>query len=561
MSEIARVFEVNDLQNRSLIDKYLRKQDRIWRFSSEIEDHYIAHSARIKLRPSLIGFGICLIMFNLGLIWDNHVRPEIFPYAMAIRVFGVTIPCLCVGWLLLCWKNYRMHDWLLSGSMLLIALAINTLAILREAPVNHQAFLVSLLLIVSNIILQLRTVPAVVTSICICAITTAFMWPALTTTSQSYWQAASYMYITAVITLLANTRLDSTMRRLYLMMLKEQIRHEEISRENEELSAFSYTDPLTGIANRRRMEQALRTAWTSADANGSSLALLIIDIDHFKRFNDTYGHPAGDACLKLVAGAIAGQVRQMTDLTARMGGEEFAVLMPGADEKVAELIATRVHLALVNAQTDNRARKAPPSKNWYPPPTRRSTPQRMAAVTRQCWPLREIRYHAAQALQSPRISIVVFSDLNPFWRAHSASRWRKRPCHDGCSRLLSDGSRQRRSSGFPDGGPRPVPAACRALDRPGEAHGNRDREADREWYRRSSADPPETGDPERATGSWSDYACSLHASRSISMNDPAADRQQADNEKNQRRDHDGRTGWSILIERPEQAKNDRQGAN
>ncbi|MDO1584361.1 GGDEF domain-containing protein [Rhizobium oryzicola] len=350
MRDNERLFEPNDVQNRSLIDKYLQARDRIWRFSSKIEDHYIAHTARIKLRPSLIGFGVCLLLFNLGVFWDNYVKPEILYFALAIRIIGVTIPCLCVGWLLFFWKNYRLHDWLLSASMLLIACAINSLALMREAPANHKAFLVSLLLIVCNIILQLRTLPAVFTSVGISAITTAFMWPVLTTTSPGYWQAVSYMYITAVITLLANTRLDSTMRRLYLMMLKDQIRHDEISRENEELSAFSYTDPLTGIANRRRMEQALRTAWTGAEANGSPLALLLIDIDHFKRFNDTYGHPAGDACLQLVARTIAGQVRHMTDLTARMGGEEFAVLMPGADENVAELIASRIHSALVNAQ-------------------------------------------------------------------------------------------------------------------------------------------------------------------------------------------------------------------
>jgi diguanylate cyclase (GGDEF)-like protein len=80
--------------------------------------------------------------------------------------------------------------------------------------------------------------------------------------------------------------------------------------------------------------------------SGASLSLILIDIDHFKRFNDEYGHPAGDECLRLVAGAIAATVQRPGDFAVRFGGEEFALLLPNTDENGAKIIAERVRAAI-----------------------------------------------------------------------------------------------------------------------------------------------------------------------------------------------------------------------
>ena len=89
---------------------------------------------------------------------------------------------------------------------------------------------------------------------------------------------------------------------------------------------MAQTDALTGLANRRAFDEALQQAWLEAPLPGQATGLLLVDVDHFKRFNDHYGHPAGDACLRQVATALASALRSQ-DRVARIGGEEFAVLL------------------------------------------------------------------------------------------------------------------------------------------------------------------------------------------------------------------------------------------
>jgi diguanylate cyclase (GGDEF)-like protein len=96
---------------------------------------------------------------------------------------------------------------------------------------------------------------------------------------------------------------------------------------NEELRRMAETDALTGLGNRRGFEKALATSL----AEPSGAALLLLDVDHFKRYNDRYGHPAGDAVLRRIAGVLMAALRSPADVVARIGGEEFAVLLPGTN--------------------------------------------------------------------------------------------------------------------------------------------------------------------------------------------------------------------------------------
>ncbi|MEH3147776.1 MAG: sensor domain-containing diguanylate cyclase [Methylobacterium frigidaeris] len=114
-----------------------------------------------------------------------------------------------------------------------------------------------------------------------------------------------------------------------------------------QLQAMATTDGLTGLANRRSFDAALEREWRRAARAGSSVALLLVDIDHFKAFNDAYGHPEGDACLSAVAGALAGVARRAGDLAARYGGEEFAVLLPGVTAAEARTVAEDARAAVM----------------------------------------------------------------------------------------------------------------------------------------------------------------------------------------------------------------------
>jgi diguanylate cyclase (GGDEF)-like protein len=110
----------------------------------------------------------------------------------------------------------------------------------------------------------------------------------------------------------------------------------------------AYTDGLTGVANRRHFDEALNREWLRAQRSGMPLSLVMADIDAFKKFNDHYGHQAGDRCLQVVALALRQALHRPADLAARYGGEEFAVLLPETDAAGARFLAAQL-LDAVNA--------------------------------------------------------------------------------------------------------------------------------------------------------------------------------------------------------------------
>jgi len=139
----------------------------------------------------------------------------------------------------------------------------------------------------------------------------------------------------------------------FVVLLHDLSAQKQVEERLRELSA---TDGLTGIPNRRAFDEALVREWERALRAGGPLSVVMADIDFFKRYNDRYGHLAGDACLRQVAAALKAGVRQGGDLAARYGGEEFVVVLPGADaaaaRQVAESLRRRVE-ALALPHADN----------------------------------------------------------------------------------------------------------------------------------------------------------------------------------------------------------------
>jgi diguanylate cyclase (GGDEF)-like protein len=122
-------------------------------------------------------------------------------------------------------------------------------------------------------------------------------------------------------------------------------RTQQLALANERLEQLSVTDPLTGLANRRRLEEVLQNERQRAERTHTPLSLAMVDIDYFKRYNDRHGHPAGDRCLQRIATELDRTVRD-TDLVARYGGEEFAVVMPDTDSAESRDVAERLRLAV-----------------------------------------------------------------------------------------------------------------------------------------------------------------------------------------------------------------------
>jgi diguanylate cyclase (GGDEF)-like protein/PAS domain S-box-containing protein len=129
----------------------------------------------------------------------------------------------------------------------------------------------------------------------------------------------------------------------------------ELHRLNEELTRLSTTDALTEVGNRRLFDQTLKSEWQRAARRQGPIALLMIDVDHFKEYNDHYGHPAGDAVLREIARMVGESVRRGGELVARYGGEEFALLLPGADLEAARAVAERCRQRVADAKIEHRA--------------------------------------------------------------------------------------------------------------------------------------------------------------------------------------------------------------
>ncbi|HMM44679.1 MAG TPA: GGDEF domain-containing protein [Candidatus Macondimonas sp.] len=185
-----------------------------------------------------------------------------------------------------------------------------------------------------------------------------------------FWGAWTISWIIGAITngnAQAKKRLIATMLRnqrdAHALIERQTRALDEKSREleaaNARLHQLSMVDGLTAVSNRRRFDEALHEEWrrarraqsglrtaplaaTDAAASYESMALLLLDIDHFKQYNDRYGHLAGDACLKQVAATVAGAIRRSGDMVARYGGEEFAIILPATPLAGAFGVAERI---------------------------------------------------------------------------------------------------------------------------------------------------------------------------------------------------------------------------
>ena len=150
---------------------------------------------------------------------------------------------------------------------------------------------------------------------------------------------------------LAGTITDISERKETERKLEET--RKALEEANHELEMRSNTDGLTGIPNRRFFDESYRTEWLRARRYQKTLAVIMIDIDYFKRYNDTFGHMQGDECLKSIALAISASIRRPPDLAARYGGEEFIILLPETSTEGAKTVSDNIRKKVAALQLDH----------------------------------------------------------------------------------------------------------------------------------------------------------------------------------------------------------------
>jgi diguanylate cyclase (GGDEF)-like protein len=142
---------------------------------------------------------------------------------------------------------------------------------------------------------------------------------------------------------------------LVKLRIKNQI---ELKRHKDLLQNLVNIDGLTQISNRRRFNEFLHHEWMASIRNQTPLSLILIDIDFFKPFNDTYGHVGGDECLCKVAETLSNTIKRSTDLIARYGGEEFACILPNADTETTKEIAEALRQSIENLKIPHTSSQA-----------------------------------------------------------------------------------------------------------------------------------------------------------------------------------------------------------
>lgn len=158
-------------------------------------------------------------------------------------------------------------------------------------------------------------------------------------------QMAAFFGVGLVGLALANRAMKKLHYRVFVLGLVDRMKMAEIEAMNGQLQAIARTDPLTAVSNRRGFDEAFAALQAKAERQ-QPVAVLMIDIDHFKRLNDSRGHAAGDESLRAVAGVISGELRNSRDILARFGGEEFVAILPDVGGPQAVSVAERVRAAV-----------------------------------------------------------------------------------------------------------------------------------------------------------------------------------------------------------------------
>ncbi|NGO91007.1 MAG: diguanylate cyclase, partial [Halomonas sp.] len=316
------------------IEHELRPRCRL-RFGQEVEALFEQETHQARQRHLVIMGLVSALIYTLFLINDYSLRPEAFLASVVIRGVILLPMALAIFW----WVYRGVPPWLretlMAGLVVIAMIGSSTIFYISSSPYSYlDVFSFGLILLAGNIVFSLRFPYALVSSVISIAVMGAFVFHYELMPVEAKRLAMFAIVVKAVFTLMANYRLEYSMRISFLLLMREKIKAGNMQSANHQLTRLSVTDPLTDIANRRQFDAIFPAHWQVAQLEQRYLAIMVIDIDHFKAYNDYYGHLQGDLCLRQVAAALQSNSRS-DDLVVRYGGEEFVILMPRTEPHTA----------------------------------------------------------------------------------------------------------------------------------------------------------------------------------------------------------------------------------
>jgi diguanylate cyclase (GGDEF)-like protein len=324
---------------------------RLWRspsFEPALEQQYEAYSSERRNRTLRFWLLFGLVLRVLGLATEFSIGGDMPVYGLVFRL-GILPPVVLVS----LWFLSPRYSLLTQGVAATAApfLCVVGLALLGAAAPHPNEiryfFLVGVNIVALNIVMPLRFRHAVAFTV---ASMTVYLSMALSGLGGvDPWSGLDivFMYsMASIASLVVAYRNEIIDRRAFLASERINAQAKALAHANEELQRLLTMDALTGVYNRRYLDRSLKESAEAAIADRTHLGVLMVDVDHFKSYNDLFGHRAGDECLREVARTIVATVRSGTDIVTRYGGEEFAVLAPGLPPKDTEVLGERIRAAV-----------------------------------------------------------------------------------------------------------------------------------------------------------------------------------------------------------------------
>jgi diguanylate cyclase (GGDEF)-like protein len=334
---------------RDAIDRALGRPRRVLDLGPALETAYDLRTGTARRRQA----GSILACLLVGVLLTLHLDADAGTFGLAFRLkLGIDLPLFALA---LAAQALPLHA-IWRGLALVLpvtaTVATTTVLALSSVPPFTDRYLMAAGMVgfAVNLVmpfgLRLAALLCALNVVACVGLTLPGWFGVLGSTASE--DLVGFFAVLMVVTLRTVARRERAEKDAFLFRLRDELQTAELSALVDELSRLAHSDALTGVGNRRSFDLRLAAAWRAASARGAPVALVLIDVDHFKLFNDAAGHAAGDECLRAVAGAIAAGADRELESVSRYGGEEFALILqpvPGG-VRGAAASAERVRLAV-----------------------------------------------------------------------------------------------------------------------------------------------------------------------------------------------------------------------
>ncbi len=314
-----------------------------------LEVAFEAETGAARCRRLIIYGLVGLLLYDAYLLSDLRLVPDIFASTLLVRLGIVTPLYLAVILAMRFNPAPALRELLQAGLIVVVTASILWMTAASQSPTHvYRPVGVVLVVLFANVVQRIRFRYATAASLASLAIYAATVMGMSEIPQVGRMTAIVVLANVVLFTLMTNHALERDTRREFLFRLQDGLRRDELEK-------MAHRDPLTGLGNRRQLNHTLDRLWPEAEARGESIALLMLDIDEFKAFNDCYGHLAGDTCLQRISAVVSAELRSPQDVIARFGGEELVMVL--GEKNLAEgiAIAERIRRAIEAAGIPHQA--------------------------------------------------------------------------------------------------------------------------------------------------------------------------------------------------------------